>query len=404
MIIYNNSTHRWEFEDNLSIRGIVYINYDYIEFGFFNYNSNLIPLIFNGKLVYLDSYEHSEVPLYWRNSECCYTIDPLLIDNLILPSKQIFNYPINKSYNFCKLNLQPCSLKFPLELEEEFKYIKNFTFGLEYETSGGNIPWHTCLNLNLVPLYDGSIQGHEYVTFPLTFQDLSIIPEHLKLLQIYTKYDHNCSLHIHFGGFPIIFKSIEHLCKYWYYFQDILLNYIPILSYTVEEYKDNGKAYNKPWKYLIDLKKFYHKYTLNTYKTDQDFLLPNKYDAEEKRKWEVSGRYFNMNIMHLISGSDHKTVEFRFLRPTTNYSEIKWYILVLAAFLNYIIKTSSKQYKTITLNKVLMSTYPKNIVKNILNQGTKLYHLHKIQMTNSDYPGINQKLKETYLELTNFSM
>lgn len=399
---YNNIKKKWEAEAHL-FRGIVYIDANYIEYGYFRPDPLNIPILYRGEITYLDRKEHCLLPLFWKNSHCCYTFDARSANNMILNSKGCFYYPIEKCYNFSKLNLSPKKVKKPIEIE--FKYIKQFTFGLEYETSAGNIPWIDCLNNNLVPLYDGSITGHEYVTFPLTYLDLPIIRDHFNLMEQYTFYDHNCSLHIHFGGFPIEYSMIHRLCNFWYFFQNELQSYIPAWSYYVENYKSNGKAYNKVFPHIRNLKEFYCVYTNNLYDNDRSFYKPNQYDADEQRKWEVHGRYYNMNIMHLISGPDHKTVEFRFLRPTTHYDEIKWYLLVLGAFLNYVIKSTSEDYQSISVEKVIRFTFPEDIAIKLLTEGRKLYHLHKIQINNNDLPGIDTSLKDEYLfKICNFHL
>lgn len=398
---YNNTKKRWE-PDGFQQRGIVYVDNEHVEFGYFDYGPSNLPIAFDGNLVYIDSIEHCKVPIYWSNSGGYYTFNIKEANNIITDSKHTFYYPIEKCYNFSKLCLN--AKKIDLVPDIEFKYLSDFTFGLEYETSAGNIPWLSCVDTNLVPLYDGSIKGHEYVTFPLTHVELPIIRQHLDLLHRYTRNDKNCSLHIHFGGFPITYSKIEALCKYWNYFQYEISKYIPYWSYYVERYKDNGKAYNKPWPAIRSLSAYYEKFTGNDYVDDNSFFRPNMYDEHEERKWEVSGRYFNMNIMHLISGNAHKTVEFRFLRPTTNYSEIKWYLLVLSAFLLYVMKTEDSKYRQITLDKVLTNVYPKGIVSKLKTEGTKLYHLRKVQMSNGDYAGIDKDLKDMYLDLHKFSI
>lgn len=391
---YNNTKKRWEI-DAYQVRGIVYIDSNYIEFGYFDQSPLNVPIGYQGELFYLDRKEHCSLPLYWSNSNCRYMLNKNNSDNIIGRSKETFYYPIQRCYNFSKLDLEPNKIKFPIE--KEFIALKKFTFGLEYETSAGNIPWLDCLNFNLVPLYDGSITGHEYVTFPLKYLELPIVRKHLELLKQFTKHDYNCSLHVHFGGFPIERNKIENLCKFWYVFQRNLQGYIPAWSYYVERYKSNGKAYNKVFPRLSNILGFYNEYTGNMYENDNSFYLPNQYDANEMRKWEVHGRYFNMNIMHLISGNEHKTVEFRFLRPTTNYNEIKWYLLILGAFLNYVINSNDTKYNQITVEKVIRFTFSEDIATKLIIEGQKLYHLHKIQMANSDCPGINERLKEVYL-------
>lgn len=402
LLKYNTTKNRWEEDSRTLYKGIVYIDSLYIEYGYFNITPNCVPIYIDENVKYIDNINHCGVPIYWRNSDCYYVIDKNIQNDLIINSKYTFYYPIKKCYNFSKLDLVPKRVN--LDIDERALYIKQFTFGLEYETSGGNIPWLDCLSTNLVPLYDGSITGHEYVTFPLTYKDLNIIKQHVQLLDQYTSYNHNCSMHIHFGRFPINFNKIEQLYKSWKVFQWVIGDYIPVDSYYVERYKDNHKPYNKPYPRNISFNSFYENTTGNVYQDDKSFYLPNQNDINEERKWQVSGRYYNMNLMHLISGDKHKTVEFRFLRPTTNISEIKWYIFILAAFLNYVVRTDNIAYKNITLSKVLEFTYPKDIVLKLQDEGLKLYRLKKVQQINNDTPGIRKQLKNLYLLKTNFKL
>lgn len=400
-MIYNNITKEWC--DNALYRGIVYIDNKYIEFGFFNVDTYSVPIVVNDCLFYLQRSENCKVPLYWMNSSGCYTLNCANSDNIITHSKRVWNYPINRVYNFSKLNLVPKNIV--VDSEKEFNYIKSFTFGLEYETSAGNVPWIDCINYNLVPLYDGSISGHEYVTFPLTYSELPLIRRHLDLLKEWTEYNYNCSLHIHFGQFPIDENTILKLCKNWYYFQWQISKYIPEYSFYVEKYKDNGKAYNKPFPKILSLATFYNKYTGNIFESNKSLYLPNLYDSTEEHKWQVNGRYFNMNIIHLISGKSHKTVEFRFLMPTTDYSELKWYLLILGAFLTYVIKSDDTAYSKITIEKVIDFVFPKSIAEKLKIEGIKLCHLRKFQINYHDYSGTNLWLKSLYLkEICKFDM
>lgn len=398
---YNITTKKWT---TRGIRGIVYIG-EYIEFGYFDLDINCVPILYRKDIVFLYRAENSKYPLYWMNDICCYTLDPLKENNIIEYSKHIFNYPIPRCYNLIKLNEVYKITRGNNSFEDpDFKFLPKFTFGLEYETSKGNIPWLECLKTRLVPLYDGSINGHEYVTIPLTPEELSNIKNHLALLDEYTEYDQDCSLHIHVGGFPIEYNKISSLCNYWFYFQDILKDFIPEYSYSTELFKSNNKNYSRPWLEPYELSSFYQHYTNNVFVDGTSFYEPNSYDPNEERKWLVSGRYYNMNIMHLISGGSHKTVEFRFLRPTTNYSEIKWFLFVLSAFLNFVIKNENTNYESITLDKVLSSTFPENLVNLLKKEGLKLRHLHKIQINNQDRAGINQQLKEFYLKGSKFNL
>lgn len=393
MIVFNNTNKRWEPRSDNLVKGIVHIG-TYVEFGYFEPLPTNIPLLYGDTLYFVQRVECIHSSIYWSNSQGCYTLDKDLENNCKLCSKHIFNYPIKRSYNFSKLGLKPKEIL--VKYDSDYEFIRQFTFGFEYETSVGNVPWLVLQDLNLVPLYDGSITGHEYVTFPLTYEKLPIVKNHLNVLEHYTNFDKNCSLHVHFGNFPINQEDIVRLVKLWRYFQWDLAKYLPYWSYAVENYKSNGKAYNKPLA-ISNLVSFYERYTGNRFEDNNSFYLPNVYDANEIRKWEVQGRYYNMNIMHLISGKEHKTVEFRFLSPTTNYDEIKWYILVLGAFLRYVIESKTRVYKDISVQKVITYVFPKDLSDKLLLEGKKLCNLRKIQINSKDFSGTNRYLKDLYL-------
>lgn len=390
MLIFKNNT--WV-RLNRDIREIVYVDQHYIEFGFFDTTVDNLPIYYKGQIYWLQNKEQCKVPLYWRNDLGCYTFDEERANNIKRVSKCIWNYPIPKFYNFSKLNLK--SPTYHVAVDNDYDTISDFTIGLEYETCRGNIPWEECQKVGLVPLYDGSIDGHEYVTFPLNNDQFSIVEQQLKIIQQYTEFNENCSLHIHFGNFPINYDKINNLVKCWKTFQNDLLRYLPAWSYEVERYKVNGKAYNKPLN-VDDLNQFYEDTTGNIYEDDLSFYWTNKYDEEEYRKWEVHGRYYNLNIMHLISGDSHKTVEFRFLRPTYNYSEIKWFIMVFGGYLKYI-KESEKPDEILTVKKIITTIYPKQIANKLLDIGDTLIKLSKFQTNCGDCGGINQYLKKLFV-------
>lgn len=330
--------------------------------------------------------------MYFKNSNGNYTLSANDANNIKEYSKYTNCYPIQRKYNLSKLNTS--KIKIP-KVKTETIYTKlPFTIGLEFETNRGNIPWIDCLENALIPLYDGSITGHEYVTKPLVMEQAPLIHKYCELLQQYTCYDNECSLHIHFGGIDPEYNVIEKLCQTWIIFQDLLLQYIPKYSYQVEIYKKNGKDYNKPL-VIRDLDTFYRKTTGNIYHDDEDFYLNNQYDQDEERKWNVAGRYYNMNIMHLISGQNHKTVEFRFLRPTYHYNEIKTYILLLGAYLNWV-KNSDEDVPTI--ENVISFTFDENESKLIMQNLNILKLLTKIQINHRDYGGLNDYIKNTVFD------
>ena len=393
MRIFKSSKKHWK-KYSFDTRCIVYIDSKYIEFGYDDITENSILIQYKNDTYWLNNINNCFVPLYYRNDTGTYSLDKRAENNIKRVSKHTWPYPIEKSYGFSKLALKPP--KYDIAVDSDFDFIYNFSIGLEYETNAGNIPWDICRKLGLVPLYDGSILGHEYVTFPLHASELPIIQNQLKTLEQYTTFDHNCSLHVHFGNFPISFDCIDRLVKSWDTFQYSLLEYLPLFSYNTELYKDNHKSYNKML-CVDNLKDFYETYTGNKYIDETSLYLPNKFDEEEFRKWEVVGRYHNMNIMHLLSGKSHKTVEFRFLHPTYDYLELKWYILVLGAFLQYVIN-NDKVDSNISVVSVINSMFTGKLKLVLLEQGVILKHLSKMQVTSNDGAGICQIFKSTYFK------
>lgn len=369
----------------------MYIHDNVYELGYFEESMYNFPIAIDGRIVFGMDYRLYKHILQWNNSNGYYTLDNDFNNHKSF-SKYMKLYPVNTVYNLSKLNLDEFSIP---EIKKDSIFNDfNFTIGLEFETSAGNIPWIDLHENALVPLYDGSITGHEYVTLPLKHNQFSIIKKYLELLEFYTDYDNNCSIHIHFGGFPINIESIKKLVFYWKSFQYMLLDYIPVYSYSVEMYKSNGKAYNKPLN-ITNLSRWIRNTTGNIVNNDSDLYLPNQYDKNEERKWNVEGRYFNMNIMHLIAGEEHKTVEFRFIRPTYHYDELKTYILVLGGFLQWVIRDNGEIN---SIPQMIKEIYPEDTSKIILHNLMVFKHLTKMQINHRDYGGLDDYKKDLFFK------
>lgn len=386
--VFNHTSQQWESLSPKLSYGIVRFTPN-VEFGYFEKDNNSIFYYFNNESVWVKDYTLCP-KLYWNNRHAVYVDTEDLQSFTKVPSKYAWPYPINKAYNLVKTT---DNFTIP-EAESEACYSNlPFTIGIEFETSTGNIPWLDLKENALVPLYDGSITGHEYVTLPLTMKQVPVIKRYLSLLNNFTTYDHNCSLHIHFGGFPIEFEKIEFLVKQWSNFQNELLQYLPLWSYSVENYKDNHKAYNKKLS-IRDLRSFIYRATRNEITSDADLYLPNQYDEDEERKWNVEGRYYNMNIMHLVSGKSHKTVEFRFLRPTYRYDEIKTYILILGGFLKWVMNNTGK----CSVEKII-EQFDNDTITMLKHNMSVLKLLSKMQTNYDDYGGLNDDRKDVILKL-----
>lgn len=199
----------------------------------------------------------------------------------------------------------------------EFKFAKHFpyTFGIEYETSGGFIPQEKLFSAGLIPLRDGSISGIEYSTVVLKGNEgLSKIKEHCKLLKEYTVFNQNCSLHMHFGNFPIEPKKIYALYVCCYFFQDLLITVTPNWAFNTEKWKSTGKNYCKLLPILPNFHDFYTFFVGFPYMGNLYQNHPR--DIRHERKWQIPGRYYWINFINMLCFKNPKTVEFRFMRPT----------------------------------------------------------------------------------------
>ena len=85
---------------------------------------------------------------------------------------------------------------------EMFKMLNRIldkSIGVEFETSAGHLSQAKCLELGLVPLKDGSISGHEYVTLPYRDKVVDKVVEACKHLRYTTTVNKHCSTHVHVG-------------------------------------------------------------------------------------------------------------------------------------------------------------------------------------------------------------
>ena len=273
------------------------------------------------------------------------------------------------------------------------KYVKR-TIGIEFETSLGSISEEDCFKYGLIPLRDGSITGAEYSTVILQGNSgFNLLKKQLELLRANTAFNFNCSLHIHFGNYPLNPDAIYNLYKILYYLQRDIQTYIPKYSFYTEKYKSNGKSYCKK------LESFDNFYELYRFITGTDFFgsfeQPHPLDPTREHKWNVNTRYYWCNLVNLLCYNVNKTVEFRFLRPTYNLEKILTWIYILNAVLDY---AESKTYYP-GLDKILYSVYPDEVYNMLMKQLDKLACLQAMQTSNLDYIGSDLTLENRVFDM-----
>lgn len=334
--------------DNIYIRGIVYISEEYVEFGWFKPSPNNIIISLDNKTngiaprPFVGISREALHGLIYSNRTGYYIYNNKFnpIEVLYHKSRGQGNFPYQfpkryeaaESFHIFKGAQQVLGKEqYPLA-----KYLK-YTFGLEFETSMGYIPQEKCFRDGLIPLRDGSITGIEYSTVVLEGNmGLNLLRQQVDTLKEYTKFNKECALHIHMGGFPVDPISIYALYSLWYAVERDLEqeNYVPKLTFHTDQYKYNGKDYCKMLEGdALTFSSLFEKITGTKY--FGSLVQPHPADIEKRAKWNIKTRYYGLNLVNMLCYTGPKTVEFRFLRPTFNYRKITLWLYILNAILKY---------------------------------------------------------------------
>lgn len=263
-------------------------------------------------------------------------------------------------------------------------YLK-YTFGIEFETSQGYIPENLCFRDGLIPLRDGSINAPEYSTIILNGnKGISLLHQQIETLKEYTNFNKDCSLHMHFGNYPIDPNALFNLYLVCKNLQYELESILPKLTFYSSEYKDNGKNYCKKLPTYDNFEMMYEKLVGRNFFGNLYQAHPN--DIEHKRKWNISTRYYFVNFINALCYNSNKTIEFRFLRPTYNFKKIILWIYIFNAILEYSEKYFSKK-EEITLHTILCKCYPKKLRDELLIGIERIKYASINQQYNGDYIG-----------------
>lgn len=266
------------------------------------------------------------------------------------------------------------------------RYLK-YTYGLEFETSAGYIPEHICFRDGLIPLRDGSISGLEYSTVVMSGNDgINLLEQQLSTLRKYTIFDKECSLHIHFGGFPLDTDKIFDLYRVCKRLEGEIQRLVPALTFKSSQYKKSHKDYcnllppsseagGRPYR---SFKELYSGLVGKDYSGSLTDPHPN--DEGRERKWQISTRYFWVNFINMICYKVNKTVEFRLLRPTYNLEKITYWIYLFNAILNYAEQMDKNQdLGSLTLESIFREIYDEETCEMLSVETEKLKMLINIQ-------------------------
>lgn len=281
-----------------------------------------------------------------------------------------------------------------------------YTLGLEFETSLGALPENVCYQQGLIPLRDGSITGNEYSTVVLKGSlGMEMIKNQLQELNKYTKFNKECALHIHFGGFPVEPNALLVLNNLCVLFTQCFQRYLPSAAFHTEAYKDNGKSYCKTMSWEESFEDLYKQLTGTTFYGC--LYQPHPNDLGHGAKWNIKTRYTMCNLINMICYDSAKTVEFRFLRPTENVHVIYFWIYVLNALLQLAEKWKNLSLTQILdrlmqndnypdLQQLLSEVYPSDIVELLLEASNELETIRVIQTMNGDICGASIHLEKDF--------
>lgn len=296
--------------------------------------------------------------------------------------------------------------KVQIEREKNYELASYFpyTFGFEFETYTGIIPENKCFSNGLIPLRDGSISGLEYATIVLQGNaGLSILEQQLNLLKRYTMFDKDCALHIHIGNIPLdpeFLLRVNNLCSHL--FAEVLHNILPALTFQTNKYKTNkDKNYCAANTTYRNFDSMYKKLVGTPYFGNLFQAHPK--DKTHNRKWNITGRYFAVNFINALCYNKNKTIEFRFLRPTYNFSKIKWWLYFIHAVLE-VAKSQKKFIDIKTVYDLFSRAYPKDLCDR-LSVGTMAHeYLKQGQEHLEDFSGSNVQEEDFYFDdqLLNF--
>ena len=334
-------------------------------------------------------YEKTKNDMFFSNRQGIYIFKENLTENYIISEthikgRGIFPYNFSRRYEAVE-NFRIFSGKQTVLGNTKYRLSEylDYTFGLEFETSEGIIPENICYQDGLIPLRDGSITGLEYSTVVMKGNSgLNLLSQQLETLKKYTSFNKECSLHIHFGGYPLEDKALFKLYQVCLCLQENgeLSKILPPFTFETSRYKDSGKDYCKFLPKYKNFESLYRSFVGENYLGSLKQPHPN--DPDRKRKWNIPTRYYWINFINMFCYTINKTVEFRFLRPTYNLRKILVWMYIMNAILKYS-EEGFNIFDGIKLQDIIKTIYPKEVSDELCLEILKLEILVKSQVRNS---------------------
>lgn len=423
-LVYNHTIKKYTLPSKNLIEGIVsFDDYNNSKIGYFEKNMLYNVVLFNEKQEMFCCLNKAIIPLCYREE-----ISTGYYFHISLKRTKDFKNLINVSREIKEslpYDSRGITDRFKTKFEKNYKptitnsvktyssILKDYTFGLEFETIIGVLPKEKMEVLPLIPLRDGSISGLEYVTIPLNGElGLQALIDSVEELKSKTLFDNSCALHYHIGGIPRTPEFILAFYKISSFFQDEIFSMFPL--YKKYNFGVKRKNYSKPFLVnkinslmdsCIDIKnkdqvnrnfnvlfKYLSEgYGFEQYGNDLNNVLEHPRDPNGNQKWNINTRYYANNMIPLIFGNK-QTIEFRIHTPTYDIHKIINFLL----FNIYMIDFAAMNTKQILENpsffvkidnfREFIKIYLKDIKLNNSSKRTLIdYHLSYI----------NNRLKKT---------
>ena len=337
MFVYNEDQKKLT-DKVLCTPAIVAVHNDLIELGYINRNVYKDLFMLDGT-VYSGDYEQLKQHFAFEERIGYYVPIQAMRPESSQPGSGGFPYSFSRNYEAI-YNFDIFKDRQVVTETKEYwasKYLKNFTFGFEFETSCGYIPQMECFKNGLIPLRDGSISGLEYSTVVLRGNEgLNLLHQQLEQLKKHCTFNKECSLHIHVGGFPVRKQDIFNLYKVAKVFERKITPYMPKWTFSTRYYKETGKDYcKKLWDDVANFENLF--ITIAEHCYSGSLFDAHPADVDRQQKWRIASRYRWMNLVNMMCYDGPKTVEFRFLRPTFDETKIVFWLLLLTGIMQYAI-------------------------------------------------------------------
>lgn len=358
-LVYNNTIKKYTLPSKDLLEGVVsFDSSNKPKFGYFEKNMLYNVILFNENSEMILCLNKNIVPLCYREElSTGYYFHISLkkakdLNNIIEVSRELkeslpydsrgitdkFKSKFEKNYN-------PIITK---SVKTYSPLLKNYTFGLEFETTKGVLSKEKMDILPLIPLRDGSISGLEYVTVPLSGElGLQALIDSVEELKSKTVFDNSCALHYHIGGIPRTPEFILAFYKISSFFQDEMFSMFPL--YKKYNFGVKRKNYSKPfpvnkinslldssidienkskvhYNFNVLFKYLSEGYGFEQYGNDLSNVLEHPRDPNGNQKWNISTRYYANNLIPLIFGNK-QTIEFRIHTPTYDINKIVNFLL-----------------------------------------------------------------------------